>query len=550
MINRMRHDVFRITRSRVVALLLAVLCCSVYLPFVTNPFVLDDHNLFGKPNFIDYAFQFWLAPRWLPYATLAHTHVIFGGSISALRLGNLFLHVVNVVLVFVLLRELCLASFNADDIKQRESQAFVIACTGATFFAVHPVAVYAVGYVVQRTMLMSTLFMLLMLVTYLRWLKSGRTALWVWSVVWYFLSVFSKEHSVVAPAVAFLLTFVVQRPSVTVVRRIVAPFFAYAVVALIVVSMVKGGLGTAYEPYALDTIKNGQDVAPQSVYSLSVVTQLYLYLKYVFLWVFPSVSRMSLDMREALAPSVMAIPYVAAVIGIVCYALAAFSMLLRGGRWSVAGWILLFPLVMFATELSTIRVREPFVLYRAYLWFPLFGALIPLALLRISARLNFALVVPLICVQVGLSWNRLHSLSDELLAWEDAAKLLVTGRELGADRIYYNRALGLIGKNRHREALTDLDRTIALNSSLAPVYFTRATVNFRLNRYLDALYDTNASLALDSTQSSSYLARSTVLKKLGRDEEALVDLRKSCDMKNVIACYAASLESKGIAGVR
>ena len=75
-----------------------------------------------------------------------------------------------------------------------------------------------------------------------------------------------------------------------------------------------------------------------------------------------------------------------------------------------------------------------------------------------------------------LAWNRLHTLSDNLLMWQDAAKLLVKGDEPGAGRIYYNRALALSAQGRKDEALADMDRAVALHPQLAPIYYSRARV--------------------------------------------------------------------------
>ncbi|MEQ1774781.1 MAG: hypothetical protein ABL891_13460 [Burkholderiales bacterium] len=525
---------------RLCAVALAALAGVVYVPHLANPLVFDDFNVVNSTDFLDYAFSFYPAPRWLTYATLAHTYALTAGSISAMRWGNLVLHAATVVAVFVLLREICLAVLDKElNAKDREFNALFVASLAAALFAVHPVAVYDVGYLVQRTTVMATLFMLMMLIAYLRWLVTGRTALWVWSAVWYLLSVFSKEHAVMAPAAALVLTLLMQRPSWALGRRLIPPFAAYTVIALLVISMVKGVLGSAYEPLALDMMKELQgfdDV--RTAYSLSVITQMALFFKYLFLWIIPNVDWMSVDMREPFAISVSAWPYWAAALAFMLYPLLAIGMMLRGGRIGIAGWVLVFPWLMFATELSTVRVQEPFVLYRAYLWFPVFGALAALALSCLTSRLAVALALVMTCLLVPLSWNRLHTMSDPLLMWEDAAKLLVHGNEPGAGRIYYNRALALSAKGRKQEALADMNRVVKLHPKLAPVYYTRARVNFDLKRYAEAVEDLNASIALNSKRSAVYYARFITLRRLGREDEALQDLRKSCDMKDLIGCFA------------
>jgi tetratricopeptide (TPR) repeat protein len=544
--------VLRITLPRICAAGLISMVAMVYLPFLGNPLVFDDFNLINDTGFLDYTFQFLLAPRWLPYATLAHTYVLADSSVYAMRWGNLALHAANAIAIFVLLREIGVAAISSDGgTKDQNSRLLVGALLAAAMFAVHPVATYGVGYLVQRTILMSTLFMLLMLITYLRWLTTGRSALWVWSAVWYLLSVFSKEHSVMAPAVALSLTLVIQRPSLLLARRLALPFAVYAIIALLVISMVKGVLGAAYEPYALDTIKTlqGIDELPPPSYLLSVLTQSYLYFKYLFLWIFPNVNWMSLDLREPLALSLVSWPYWAAALAFILYPLFALGMTMRGGGVGVAGWVLAYPWLMFAPELSTIRVQEPFVLYRAYLWLPVFGALLPAVVLyRFNARIVVVLGLTIVCALVPLSWNRLHTMSDTLLLWEDAAKLLVRGDEPGAGRIYYNRAAALSAKGRNKEALADMDRVVKLHPVFAPVFYARAKIKFDLKRYSEAEQDLSTSIVLDPNSASVYFARAVTLKRLGREKDALQDMQKSCDMKDVIACFAVQQEGK--AGVK
>lgn len=534
-----RNDAMKLTLPRVCALILASVVCVIYVPYLSNPLLFDDHSVINGTTFLDYALQFSASPRWLPYATLAHTYALTNGSIPAYRIGNLILHAANAIAVFVLLRTLLLAvSQRNAAANEWEGRELVVALMAALVFAAHPLAVYGTGYLIQRTILMSTLFMLLMLIAYLRWLVTGRQALWIWSAICYLLSVLSKEHSIMAPAVALLLTPLLHRPSTKLVRRMIAPLVAYTVIALLVISMVKGVLGKPYEPHAVDMMKDMAEAGVNITYTHSVLTQMYLYFKYVFLWVFPNVGKMSIDMREPLAMSIDAWPYWGAGLAFVGYIVVAISMVLRGGITGIAGWVLAFPWLMFATELSTLRIQEPFVLYRSYLWFPLLGVLVPLAIWRVKSELIVAITVPLLCVLVVLSLNRLNSLSDELLIWGDAAKLLVTGRESGAARIYYNRGLALANHGRREEALADMDSAIALRPTLDPIYYARAKIKYDLKQYAGAMRDINAAISFNPDNASLYVARAMTLKRLGRDEEAIQDLRKSCDMKDIIGCYA------------
>jgi tetratricopeptide (TPR) repeat protein len=529
-------------------MLLLGLTCVAYAPYLHNAYVFDDLNLFNGLRIYDLAAEFWrFQIRWLSYATLAHSYVLSDGNIVVLRLGNLLLHAANASAVFVLLRDL-LGAPNDRGVKAvgDASQAATIALLGAALFAVHPVAVYGVGYLVQRSILMATLFMLLMLIAYLRWLTSGRNGLWVASAICFLLSVFSKEHSVVAPATALLLTLVLRRPSFQLARRLAPPFIAYAVIAVTVALVARGVLGTNFEPYAVDMLGEAHGLdsarAAHDAYPLSVLTQTWLFFKYAFLWMVPNPAWMSIDMREPIAATFLSWPYAAAAVAFVCYPIFAVRMVLMGGRAGVAGWVLAFPWLMFIPELSTVRVQEPFVLYRAYLWFPVFNVILPLALTGIGRKAAAVGVAVIVCAFVPLSWNRLASLSEPLRAWDDAAKLLVRSDEPGAARIYYNRALALTEKSRLEEALRELDRSAALSPRLAPIQLTRGKVLFNLQRYHEALNALNTAIDLDSGRNAAYFTRAIILKRLGRADDALQDFRKSCELGNVVGCLAAHMD--------
>ena len=52
------------------------------------------------------------------------------------------------------------------------------------------------------------------------------------------------------------------------------------------------------------------------------------------------------------------------------------TLIWRGGRLGLLGFALLAPWLLFATELSAVRIQEQFVLYRSYLWMaPAFAGL-------------------------------------------------------------------------------------------------------------------------------------------------------------------------------
>ena len=141
---------------------LAVLVLTLFLSVIAlyagslfAPLVFDDSSFFDNPaNIVKYS-HFSLELRWLPYASLAGTVTWLGLDIFWLRLGNVVLHAANATTLFFLLRRLfqvTLTPLNAADNLPLSPSWF--AFFGALIFALHPIAVYGVAYLIQRSTLM------------------------------------------------------------------------------------------------------------------------------------------------------------------------------------------------------------------------------------------------------------------------------------------------------------------------------------------------------------------------------------------------------------
>ena len=79
------------------------------------------------------------------------------------------------------------------------------------FFALNPVAVYAVDYLVQRSILMATLFVVLAFFFFARALR-GNPWLHLAALASYVAAMMSKEHAMFAPLAAVPIYVIVARP--------------------------------------------------------------------------------------------------------------------------------------------------------------------------------------------------------------------------------------------------------------------------------------------------------------------------------------------------
>ncbi len=519
-------------RGWVLSLLLAV--GVVYLPFLGNPFVFDDIPFFaggGAAHYGESGFYFDL--RWLPYASLGWTAALFSDVVPHFfHLGNMLLHVANVILIFYLIRELMAAV-----IPESNSSVVWYAWFGAMIFALHPVAVYGVGYVIQRSILMATFFALAMQLAYLRGLLTGQIRWLVLAVLAYFLAVFSKEHSVMLPAVLAAMTLLLRGKNHVEQRTFWLAWSAFFAIGLLIILRAKGVFGSPYEAMAAALFEQqGIVESTPMLHLLSVMTQAGLFFKYLFLWLLPNPAWMSIDMREHFIPSWTAWQGWLGVIAFGAYGVLALRLLLRGGRKGLLGFTLLYPWLLFLIEFASIRVQEPFVLYRSYLWMPSMMLLFPLLLTKFIGIRPLLLLGLVGVLLVPLAWNRLWVMGDNYRLWNDAAVLLRSEHEAGADRIFFNRGQAQALAHKWDEAAADFERVVALSPQLAPVRFELGMAYLNLQRYENARAQFDAGIAIAPKDGRQYLGKGLALMRLQQRADAQQQFKNGCELGEQTAC--------------
>lgn len=530
---------FQRTYLQVTVLVFAVF--ALYFQSLHAPPFFDD------PDFKQLAVQarsyFNFDLRWLPHASLGWTVNWLGNDIFWLRFGNVLLHANNAVALFFLLKQLFnITLIGGESANESGTRLGWLAFFGALLFALHPLAVYGVGYLIQRSTLMATLFVLLMLITYLRGLLQGG---WHWMIIaalCYSAAVYSKEHSIAAPAVAIALTFLIRKLSLGLLKQ-VTPYYllcALSAASVIYITNKMGLIAHAYEPnaavvfeQATEEVKQAVSESP-SIFPLSMLTQSWLFFKYLGLWLIPNPAWVSVDMREPFAVSFWSWPHTLGLLGFLTYPCVAIWLLLKQGKRGLLGFALLFPWLLFLTEMSTVRAQEPFVLYRSYLWMPGLFAALPVICAAFSPKRTFLFLSVLAVLFVPLSLNRLHSFSSGLLLWDDAEKLVRDKRNaIGVERIYGNRGIELTKLKRYEEAIGAFTQSIEVFPWFDFTYIRRAEAYYRVKKYPEALADFNMAIELKPENPRSYYGRALVYRALGYENYAQSDLRQGCALGGV-----------------
>lgn len=527
---------FSIFGKVVYALLLLTAISALYGQFLWNPILFDDLPFFmvndaGHQPVDDYRYSLFEL-RSLPYATFAWGKAAFGLDMLHFRVENLLLHAaVAIVLYFFLMRLFdAVCGTRADSLLSSRALAFC----AALLFALHPVAVYAAGYLVQRTILMATLFGLLAMLAYLHG-SVRQKPLWLWaSVPLYYLAVFSKEHAIMLPAVLLALTVLLHDDWRAKLRQRWGVFVALAVIALFVIAAKRGVLGSVYEINAPEML-DAESLYPLSVlnYPLSVLTQSWLYFKYAGLWLFPNTAWMSVDMREPFAQSLLS-PYLLAFVAFLAWGAGAVWLLMRRDRAGLVGLAMLFPWLMFMTELSTVRIQESFVLYRSYLWAVGACCLLPVLLDKLDKKIASVIVTVVALAMFPISMERLSSFGHPLLLWDDAEKLVKDRPDLpGAYRIYYNRGTELIKVDEYDLAIKDLTLAVTLHpgwpfsyNNLGSAYMKKGDWRAAANAFTQAIEI--AERKKMGVSPKPYYGRAMAYKAMGEIGKAREDYRVTC----------------------
>jgi protein O-mannosyl-transferase len=241
--------------TRVVAALLVVLALIVYANTIPGRFVFDDTVIVqGNPSIQGlggrhlgeiFGGHYWRSVEsrgglYRPVVILTYAlNYAWGGEDPAgYHVVNMALHAANAVLVWILLESLF----------ARPALSFL----SALLFALHPIRTEAVASVVGRAEVLSTFFMLLAWIGYVRARKSERWALLVFAAGFFALALLTKESAFSFPAL-LLVTDLFLGPGEY--RRKFAPpgllsrYAPFALVALLVLGLrykVLGGLTPLY----------------------------------------------------------------------------------------------------------------------------------------------------------------------------------------------------------------------------------------------------------------------------------------------------------------
>jgi len=505
----------------VVALALAL----VYLPGLGNGLVFDDASLNGT-IFEQYASLLPLKVRTLSYGSFVWVQALLGEGWWKQRLVNLLIHAAVVAALWAfyreILRHVAPPSGEGESAPYWRSPALGLAIG---FFALNPVAVYGVGYLIQRSILMATLFTVLALWVFARGLRERKWWLHGLAAACYLLAVLSKENAVLAPLAALPVYVLVARPGRRRLAAVVAGLTVLAAAAGGVLYLRYGEiLGKPFDEFShlyLDQLAKLDPAAGRHAYPLSIMNEAWLFFRYGFDWFVPWSGWMSINLRPPFPVHWLTFPQLLGAVGYVGVIVGGAWLLLRyrDGR-ALLGLCLLMPALLFATEFATVWVQDPFSLYRSYLWAIGVPGIVFLAVHGPPGRVLIAIGVVLGALLGWQASDRVLSLATAESAWTDAiGKLPDDPRAVGRWFPYLNRGGAYVDQGLFNLALRDFEASAALGDQGMGL-FNAGSVLSAQGKQKEAL------AAFDRAEKEGYnlynlpFQRGLALMALGRTEDA------------------------------
>ncbi|MBP6394507.1 MAG: tetratricopeptide repeat protein [Giesbergeria sp.] len=530
----------------VFGLVVAAAVLGIYLPGWNNDLLFDDRRLTDGSIFGVYGNPAEFKQRMLSYGSFVWVDALAGPGWGKQRLVNIVLHLGTVAALYALLRELLAhtrfpAEFEAQPHFGLSRTAALR--VGVALFAVNPVAVYAVAYLMQRSIVMATLFAVLACWFFVRGLTRHCAYAYALALLSYVLAVLSKEYAVMVAAMALPLYIFIRRPHWKQLLLIAGVSLAVLGAASAVLwSSYSSFIGTAFDARSQEFIRQLEALRPGisgQIYPLSILNEAWLFFAYGVLWFLPHVGWMSIDLRPAFPLSLASFPQIVGGVGYVALWAASVWFFLRGrGALSFAALCLLFPLLLFFTEFATVWVQDPMVLYRSYLWAIAVPGLIAVVLTGFAPRTIYILGAILMLLWSGLALERNLSLRDGFTAWGDAAekvdlqappsavgrwqaflnlggyhvdlgslaaarKALNTAIALGEDHGYalFNLGLAAQHEKKHAEALDWFARAQAKGFDMVLLPSHRGESLFALGQWAPAYQSLSQALTMPLTQS-------------------------------------------------
>jgi hypothetical protein len=417
------------------------------------------------------------------------------------HLNSLLLHCINCLLVFALILTLS---------RNRPISFFV-----GLLFAIHPLRVESVAWIAERKDVLSGLFFLLSLLSYVYYLKKGSWKLYLSCLLSLILSLLSKPMAVSQPLILLLIYFLNNKKVDAKAVLKTVPFFVIIGIFAATAFLTQKSYGAIANRHLYSIL---QRIGIPFYGIAFYITKTILPLRLSAYYPLPEQGDMQMNLQLLLAPI------------LVISAGAAVFFTRRYTRKVIFGF--LFFLFTLAPMLQIMPLGG-FIVAERYTYIPTIGLYFILAesfayLFRTrlcdssAARRLVYVGIGLALISLGcITFQRCTVWKNSLSLWNDVLdkKPCWVG--------YYNRGIAYNTVGDYDHAIEDFSREISLNPTDARAYYDQGLAYCYKKDFDRGLEDFNAAIALNPRYAQAYNNRGNVYYVKGNVENAIADFSQA-----------------------
>lgn len=481
-----------------------VLASIAFIPVLTGDFVnWDDpdyvtkNEMIKSPGNIKQFFTVTVQGNYHPLTmiTLALNYALSKMNASSYHVLNLLLHLVNVMLVFFFIYKIS---------GKKQWMAFIV----AVLFGVHPLHVESVAWVSERKDVLYSMFFLLGMISYLKYIEEKKTTNLLIVALFFILSLLSKPAAVIFPVVLTIIDLYYKRlKNFTVILEKI-PFF--------LISLAFGIL----------SVKTQSETGAVSLAGMFPVHFRFFFGFYgIMMYIFKTVYPVGLCTFYPFPAINSALPWV-------YYLAFGFTIaLITAMFWSfkkyrLIGFGILFYIVNLLLVLQFWPVGSAVIADR-YSYMPLVGIfIIPAFFIQKAAdknkgKLPLIYLLPMMIVLAALvfltirqsaTWRNSAALWDHAISVEPCSRAYTFRGQIYKREKNYDKAIEMYTKS------------IQLNKVETEALVNRGNIYFNTGKYDLAITDYTTALKIDSTEPRALENRGSAYAQTGRYEEALKDM--------------------------
>ena len=533
----------------ITALLISVITLLLYLPALQNNFVnWDDADYVFENSHIrslDLSFLKWSfgfhSSNWHPLTWLSHAidYSLWGLKAKGHHLSSVILHSINTFLLSLFVSFLLLktkipeTSFFTEN---KNSLSMVLIASGVTalLFGIHPVHVESVAWVSERKDVLTTLFILISLIFYVRHVsghaQNKPTINYLCSLFFFTLALMSKPMAVTLPVLLVILDiYPFQR--LTLNKNIIAqkkilvekiPFFFLSLISVVltIFAQLYGG-------------------AVRTTESFPLVGRIEIAIKGLCFYILKMIFPVGLSPYYPYPKKISFLSPEYMISAIVVILITVFCIWAWRKGWKVFAIIGASYVVTLLPVLGIIQIGGQAAADR-YTYIPGIGIflLIGFGTAHIwekitqngqSLMMRRTIFVLLFIVIFGLL-GRLTV--KQIGVWKDSITLWTSVLERFPDYegLYINRSAAYVSLGNYKKAIEDLDKAITLKPDFVEAYINRGAYYFKSGDHNSAINSYTGAIELFPEHEELYHNRAVAYLMIGDFKNGLKDLDRSIEL--------------------